>query len=141
MDSWFVIRMRMDLQLIRLLGAAIVMIAVYAMPSAALAHQNHEAAPVSMTASDKATASDDRSEETSSLPAEAVELASQQDAAEIAVQCPCCSGGSSCCAPAISNTSHNVDLPPVGHLRALAPNPVFGGVDPNGFRRPPRTFA
>ena len=135
MDSWFVTRMRMDLQLIRLLGAAIVMIAVYAMPSAALAHEAHDAAAISVAVAD------DTSEARSSLPAEGVDLASRRDVPDVPCNAACCSGGSSCCAPAIGHVSHNADLPQTGQLRALAPSPVFGGVDPNGFRRPPRTFA
>ena len=135
--------MRLPLFLTRILGAVIVMIAVYAMPSAAFAHQRHgaEVASASPIAAAESTASAE-AEGTEAQPSErSGQQASRDPADKRPCNAVCCSGGSSCCAPAIDNCSFGLGSPPRVRTLVLAPVAVFGAVDPNLFRRPPRSFA
>jgi hypothetical protein len=138
--------MRLPLSLTRILGAVIVLIAVYAMPSTAFAHQGHEAV-VSTTASATAAA------EVSAAPHEMAVIAgkpgSDRASGQLSRQATdnapcsggCCSAGSSCCVPAIGNSSAHLERGDRGKVLVAAAAAVFGGVDPNLFGRPPRFFA
>lgn len=135
--------MRLPLPLTRILGAAIVMIAVYAMPSAAFAHQGHgtDVSAASSIASAENTASVEGSNAAEAQPSgRTAQQASRQPADERPCNAVCCTGGASCCAPAIDTSSSGLDSPQRVRTLVLPRAAVFGGVDPNLFRRPPRSF-
>lgn len=132
-------------QLLRILGAAIVLIAVQFMPlparahighvhgvSAHAAHLHHHAPTASLSAKILA-------------PAMGVMVAGElraapQEVQDVAVNCGICVAG--CCGAALAATSPT-SIPPVARLRDgdLEASIPGRGREPDGLRRPPRSFA
>jgi hypothetical protein len=134
--------MRLSLFLARVVPIVIVMIAVYAMPSAAVAHPGHESS-VTADASQAGTETEvslaGASDEEQVLK-EPGERASARSADKLPCNGGCCSGGSSCCAPAVENPTAYLTNSDRRTSIVRAPTSVFSGVDPNLFRRPPKFF-
>lgn len=125
--------MRFDV-LVSLFRVASFVVAIYAMPSPVLAHRGGGAADVpTVSAPEIGNAAPVFSSSTMASP-EATRSAPCDDGGG-------CSGGAACCALIIPY------VPPLIFQPSRAPNfvrlsdDIRGGVVPNVYRRPPRTFA
>ncbi len=134
--------MRLSVFLARVVPIVIVMIAVYAMPSAALAHPGHESSGTADAYRASTETEVSLSGASAKEPAleETGERASAKSTEKVPCNGGCCSAGSSCCAPAVENPTAYLTIADRRTAIVRAPTSVFSGVDPNLFRRPPKFF-
>ena len=135
-------------QLVRALGAAIVMIAAYLMPAVAQAHAGHvHPAPAAVAAATSASP-DNSATAAKAAPLDAVAKAVAVLRADRSTQAParcngfCCGVNMSCCAPALAPEAATlVPLPALSRLVLIYQAPARPGIDPEALPKPPRSFA
>ncbi len=140
----------MDLrqQLVRVLGAAIVLIAAYLMPAAAQAHEGHfHAASAAVAAATSATP-DILAAAAKADPADAVVKTVAVLRTDRPTQAParcngfCCGVNMSCCAPTLAPEAATlVPRPAPSRLVLIYQAPARPGIDPEALPKPPRSFA
>ena len=141
--------MALKRQLAGLIWAAVLVIAVQLVASAALAHAGHSHAPaVVATPSSAETAPQQASVDEAEHASASAEISEAQRridpgvAPSGACNGSCCGNGVSCCGPALLPAS--ADTPPLT-CKAMAP-PGLGdnarsGIDPEALPEPPKSFA
>jgi hypothetical protein len=144
-DSWYVRGMKLRLHLARILGAAIVLIALAIAPSVASAHTGHGHARSAIAAFD-VQPRHTSGRAVGKLPtAELKASTGLHSPSSDSSQChggACCSGAScaTCCAAAVTELAYST--PPDSSSALIIPQvPVIGSLGPDGLRRPPRSFA
>lgn len=139
--------MGVNRQLVRLLGAAIVMIAAYLLPSDASAHGNHDATPkvtTEIASSSESGAAPNTvavSEDATPKKHDANRVLARAEA-DKPCNLGCCSGASPCCAPGLSEVdveTHSLDS--VSRVSFNISTETLPGQSPEAPPRPPRTFA
>jgi|SRR4051812_32296966 len=140
--------MRLDRQLARILGAAIVMIVAYLAPCPVQAHAGHpHPARPTVTSTDVVSAGSHETGATAvGAKADAVTAAAGAGAKAPTELCtgPCCCSGAgmmACCAHALAP---DAGLPPRPTATCPTASPDFLarlGTDPEALPKPPRTFA
>jgi hypothetical protein len=132
------------LQLRRLLGAVIVMIAFLGASSGAQAHSGHEHAPAPQlslrsTASADAIPASDHAVHASEIAAKAAIPAASKSSKPC--MGGCCSRAHACCSFNISNTLAGASPAGLFRVQAFVEPPLRDGLSPEALRKPPRAFA
>ena len=135
-------------QLVRVMGAAIVLIAAYLMPTVAQAHAGHvHAAPAAVAAATSASP-DNSATAAKAAPYDAIAKTVAVLRADRSTQAParckgfCCGVNMSCCAPALAPEAATlVPLPAPSRLVLIYQAPARPGIDPEALPKPPRSFA
>jgi hypothetical protein len=143
--------MGLQRQLARI-AAAIVLIAVFALPSLAIAHEGHAhhpsqvAAPLPESTSPDTCAADTRAADIRTHEQHAVLSATPDSSsapAGVTTRCggSCCSAGMACCGAALASDAISIPLVQASEQLGIPRAPPLSGLPPEALPKPPKSVA